>query len=164
MSESERQTLLPVPSVHVIPPVVIGDGVPSTISSSSNPGTDSQNGDEGSASNSNSRFFSLIKRIPLAGFLLVMIACLTMTTAGVIVKLLTGTDPFMLTAYRNCVIFLCSVPRLHITGSTLNQRGRGGICLPEQYYQLFMQHHYFTASATCRWEMPGPSRLPIPFL
>ena len=114
MSESERQPLLPNPNGSNYnardPSETIDDELQSTVSSSvSNPGGLLQ---EDSSDNSNSRFFNLIKRIPLAGFILVLFACLSMTTAGVIVKLMTDTDPFMLTVYRNCVIFLCSVPRL----------------------------------------------------
>ena len=56
--------------------------------------------------------YRLLKKVPLAGFILVVLACVMMTLAGVIVKLLEDTDPFVLTAYRNCIIFLCSLPRL----------------------------------------------------
>ena len=100
MSVSERQPLLQSSRRDA--------GLADNDHHSNNPGEE----DNDSSSNANSRFFRLVQRIPLGGFFLVLFACLSMTSAGVIVKLLTATDPFMLTVYRNCVIFLCSVPRL----------------------------------------------------
>ena len=53
-----------------------------------------------------------LKKIPLIAYILVTLACVVMTLAGVFVKILTDTGPFLLTSYRNCIIFLLSMPRL----------------------------------------------------
>ena len=55
---------------------------------------------------------NFLKGIPLSGFILVIFACFLQTGANTLVKSLPETDPFVVTVYRNCIIFLCSVPRL----------------------------------------------------
>lgn len=64
-------------------------------------------------SSSSPGLLARIRRHPLFAYLLVLMACVTMTFAGVLVKVMTSVDPFILAAYRNCIIFLCSVPRLY---------------------------------------------------
>ena len=57
-------------------------------------------------------FFSNLLGHPLVAYGLVTMACVIMTFAGVLVKVMTDVDPFLLAAYRSCVIFICSMPRL----------------------------------------------------
>ena len=71
--------------------------------------------------------FSRLRRHPLVAYALVTSACLFMTSAGVLVKVTAGVDPFLLAAYRNCVIFLCSMPRLIQRDIDVVPRGEGKI-------------------------------------
>ena len=57
-------------------------------------------------------WYDKFKKLPLAGFILVLMACFVMTLAGVFVKVLVDIDPFVLTGYRNTIIFLLSAARL----------------------------------------------------
>ena len=57
-------------------------------------------------------FFSNLLQHPLVAYGLVTVACVIMTLAGVLIKVMTDVDPFLLSAVRDCVIFLCSMPRL----------------------------------------------------
>ena len=58
-------------------------------------------------------FVHRLKQIPFIGFAIVATACGVMTLAGVFVKVLVEEDPFVLTGYRNAIIFLCSAVRLY---------------------------------------------------
>ena len=60
------------------------------------------------------RLIRILNRIPLCGFWLVLLACFVMTLAGVMVKVLTDIDPFVLTGYRNAIIFILSAIRLAV--------------------------------------------------
>ncbi len=73
--------------------------------------TDNENGSR-NVSEAGRTLAERLRSHPLIAYLLVMLACFTMTFAGVLIKLMVTVDPFVLTAYRNCVVFLCSVPRL----------------------------------------------------
>ena len=72
----------------------------------------STNPHNSAGNDSSSSLVGILKGMPLAGFFLVMLACILQTCASALVKSLPEADPFVVTVYRNCVIFLCSVPRL----------------------------------------------------
>ena len=69
--------------------------------------------------------FSDLRKHPLVAYALVSAACVIMTFAGVLVKVMTAVDPFLLAAVRNCVIFLCSMPRLIRRNIDVAPRGGG---------------------------------------
>ena len=72
-------------------------------------------------------FFSNLRRHPLVAYALVSMACVIMTFAGVLIKVMTAVDPFLLAAVRNCVIFLCSMPRLIQRDIEVVPRGGGKV-------------------------------------
>ena len=71
--------------------------------------------------------FSDLRKHPLVAYALVSAACVIMTFAGVLVKVMTAVDPFLLAAVRNCVIFLCSMPRLIRRNIDVAPRGGGKV-------------------------------------
>ena len=62
---------------------------------------------------SEAQYVAPFKKIPFAGFFIVLLQCLIMTLAAVFVKVLTNEDPFVITAYRNAIIFVCASIRLY---------------------------------------------------
>ena len=72
-------------------------------------------------------FFSKLRRHPLVAYGLVTTACVIMTFAGVLIKVMTAVDPFLLAAYRNCIIFLCSMPRLIYRNIDIVPQGGGKV-------------------------------------
>ena len=69
-------------------------------------------------------WYEKFKKLPLAGFVLVLTACFVMTLAGVFVKVLVDIDPFVLTGYRNTIIFLLSAARLAYYRISPEPRGK----------------------------------------
>ena len=84
-------------------------------------------------------FFSNLRRHPLVAYALVSMACVIMTFAGVLIKVMTAVDPFLLAAYRDCVIFLCSMSLLipRNIGIVPQEKGKVKFLFARAFFTVF---------------------------
>ena len=84
-------------------------------------------------------FFSNLLRHPLIAYALVTAACIIMTFVGVLIKVMTAVDPFLLAAYRDCVIFLCSMSLLipRNIGIVPQEKGKVKFLFARAFFTVF---------------------------